>query len=126
MGFADIVDQHCDIELMDEGLKAGIVGIVVGGKVHGEGLGAGAGVLGFDFLGEGGEFGGCARDEQDVEAGAGELEGIFLADAVGGAGNKGPGAFGAERAELVERMLVLGKGRGGKEVVLISLEGRIG
>lgn len=54
-------------------------------------------------MGEGVEFGFGAGDEEDGEAGTGELEGEFFADSVRGAGDDGPGVGGAEGAELVRR-----------------------
>jgi hypothetical protein len=45
-----------------------------------------------------------ARDEDDVEAFAGELEGVFFANAVGGAGYDCPGAFEAEFGNLISFM----------------------
>ena len=41
-----------------------------------------------------------ARDEEEVVAFAGELEGEFFADAVGGAGDDGVAAFGGVFSEL--------------------------
>lgn len=100
MGFSNIVDQDRYIEVVHEGLQTGVIGVVVGGEVHSEGFCLGAGELGFDFLREDGEFGGGAGDEEGVVAEAGEVEGEFFADAIGGAGDQGPGASGAEGAEL--------------------------
>lgn len=54
-------------------------------------------------MGQGVEFGFGAGDEEDGEAGAGELKGEFFADAIGGAGDDGPGIRGAEGAELIRR-----------------------
>ena len=51
-------------------------------------------------MGEGFKFRLGAGDEEDGEAGAGELEGKFLADAIGGAGDDGPGLFRAKASEL--------------------------
>ena len=57
-------------------------------------------MLGFQVGREGFELGGSARDEDDVEAFAGELESEFFANAVGGAGDDCPAAFGPELGEL--------------------------
>lgn len=48
-----------------------------------------------DFGGESRELGGGARDEDEVEAFLRELDGVFFADAVGGAGYYCPGPFGS-------------------------------
>ena len=50
----------------------------------------------FYFLGEGVKFRGGTGHEEDVEAAAGELQSEFFADAIRGAGDEGPTAFGAE------------------------------
>lgn len=65
-----------------------------------EGFDLDSGVLGADVGGEGVEFGGGAGDEEEVEGGAGEVEGEFFAEAVGGAGDDCPGGWGAEGTEL--------------------------
>ena len=51
-------------------------------------------------MAEGLEFGGGAGNEEYVEALSSKLNGVFFADAIGGAGHKCPAAFGAEGAEL--------------------------
>jgi len=53
-------------------------------------------VLGSDGLGDVSELVGVAGDEDEVEPLAGELKGEGFADAVGGAGDDGPGAVAAE------------------------------
>jgi len=54
-----------------------------------------------------------ARYEDDVEAFAGELEGVFFANAVGGSGYDCPGAFGAEFGDLISFMRKLEMKLGG-------------
>jgi len=53
-------------------------------------------VLGLDRVGDGFELVGVAGDEDEVEAFLGELKGEGFADAVGGAGDDGPGSVAAE------------------------------
>ncbi|RXK33794.1 hypothetical protein BBD39_07815 [Arsenophonus endosymbiont of Bemisia tabaci Asia II 3] len=85
----DVVDQDGDIELRHQALNVLKVFVLVGGKVHGDGLGLDI-VFGLDLRGEGVELALGARDEEDVKALPGELEGVLLSKAVGGAGNQGP------------------------------------
>jgi hypothetical protein len=56
-------------------------------------LDGGPGIFGFDFFAKGGEFGGGTRDEEKVETFLCELDGIFFANSVGGAGYYCPCAF---------------------------------
>lgn len=86
---ADVVDQDGDIELRHQALNVLKILVLVGGEVHGDGLGLDI-VFGLDLGGEGVELALGARDEEDVEALLGELEGVLLSKAVGCAGNERP------------------------------------
>jgi len=96
-----IVNQDADIEAIDQFAERGVVAVLVLAEVHGEGFG---GDLGAVFGGEEGrervEFGLGARDEDEVVAFCREGEGEFLADAIAGTSDQGPGAAGAEGCEL--------------------------
>jgi hypothetical protein len=111
---------------MDGVLQSSIVRIFVLREVHRQRLRLRGRVLQGYVGGEGCEFGGGAGDEEDVVAGVGELEGEFLANSIGGAGDDGPGAFGAEFAELDALWLGRLARRRGGESLLIFLEERIG
>jgi hypothetical protein len=96
---ADVVDQDGDIESRDQALEVVIVLVQVCGEVHGEGLGLDI-VLGLDFRGECVELALGAGDEEDVVALLCELEGVFLAETVGGTGYESPGTLLAKLGEL--------------------------
>jgi len=64
------------------------------------GLDSGVGIFGLDFFGEDLEFGGGAGDEEEIEAFPCELDGVFFADSVGGAGYYCPGSFLAVGSKL--------------------------
>lgn len=76
-------------------------------------MGAGLHIVGvLDGRGEVVEFGLRARDEENVEAALGELESVFFAYAVRGAGDDSPAAFGAEFGELEEESVrMVGSGK---------------
>ena len=122
VAFAHVVDQHGDIQSLDEGPQSRVVGVVVGGEVHGQQLGPhrGAGVFRLDLLGEALQFRRRPRHEDQVEAFLRELDGEFLADAVRGPGYEGPASFGAEVAELVGLGSV--EGIGGSSLKRIVLQ----
>lgn len=94
MALADIVDQDADIEAIDELSEAVVIGVLVLGKVHGEGfdLGRLGRKLGLDFAGEGIELRLGSGHEDEVEALGGELGGKLLAETIGRAGDDGPRA----------------------------------
>lgn len=100
VALSHVVDEDGDVELRDEGLQVGKVGVVIGCKVHGVELGLDIVFL-LNFGREGLEFGLGAGDEEDVEAFRCELESVFFADTVGGARDDRPAAFFAKLGELV-------------------------
>lgn len=110
MALADVVDENSDIEVFDDLLELGVIGLVVAGEVHGENLGLDGWSLGLDLLGEGGELGLGARDEDEVEALVGELKSVLLSDTIGCTGNDGPGTLWTILAKLVD-MLALSNHR---------------
>lgn len=88
-------------------MREGVVGgFGRGGEVHWEDFGLDARVLVGNLGGHVVELGLRARDEQDIEAFGGELEGVFFADALRGAGHDGPGALAAIFGELVAVSLI--------------------
>lgn len=93
MALSDVIDEDSDIEVVNESLQLGIVGRVILGEVHGKVFRLDGWRPRLNLLGEGGELGFGARDEEDVEALRGELKGVFLAKAVGRAGDDCPGAL---------------------------------
>lgn len=99
MAQADIVDQDGDIKLRNQALDVVIVLVQVGRKVHGNSLRLNI-VLALDFRGEGIELALGARDEEDVVALLGELEGVLFSETVGGTGHKSPGALLAKLGKL--------------------------
>jgi len=103
MALSHIIYQNPHIEAIDKCLHLSIIAILVLAEVHGEDfdIDVGAGIFLLDFGGEGVEFRGGARDEEEVEAFLGELDGVFFAQAVRGAGYYCPGAFLAIFAELL-------------------------
>lgn len=101
VGLANVVDQDTNVEALDELAKTLVVGIVVLGEVHGEGLGLEAIPSKLKLTGEGIKLRLSARDENEVEALGSELLGEFLAETIRGAGNDGPGALLAILAELL-------------------------
>lgn len=107
VGLADVVDEDADVEAGDELGETVVVGAVVAGVVHGEDLDLDlAGELGLELVGKGLKLGLGSGDEDEVEALAGELVGVFLAQAVGGTGHDCPGAGLAILAELFKFLLV--------------------
>lgn len=103
-----VVDQHAHVEVRDL-LREGVV--VLGAVlrvVHGHDarLQVLARELLLELRGEGLELGAGARDEDEVEAVAGELRREFLAEAVRGAGYDGPGAGLAILAELADEIQI--------------------
>ena len=56
--------------------------------------------MGMNFLSNGFELGGCTRNKEDVEAFLGKLHCEFSSNAVRGARNESPAAFGAKGFEL--------------------------
>jgi hypothetical protein len=98
---ADVVDQDGHVKAVNELAEAGVVGVLVERKVHGQRLDGDLGaIFGRDVGGERVELGLGARDEDQVVALRGEGEGKLLANAVRGAGDEGPGAAGAKGGEL--------------------------
>ncbi len=100
VGLSDVVDQDSDVLVLDDGGETGVVGRVVLGEIHSENLGLDQWGLGLDLSGEGDELGFGAGHEDEVEALVGELESVFLAHSVRGAGDDGPGALWSILAEL--------------------------
>jgi len=100
VGEADVVDEDGDVEVGEELAEGGVVCVFVLGEVHGVDFGLEGAVFGFQGVREIVEFGLRARDEEEVEAFCGELGCVFFADAVGGACNDCPAAFGTEGGEL--------------------------
>lgn len=102
VALADVVDQDGDVKILDKVLQSLVVGVVVLGEVHGQRLDLNllSGILGLDLLGEGIEFRLGSGDEDEVEALGGELGGIFLAEAIAGAGDDDPRARLSVLAEL--------------------------
>lgn len=100
MTLPNVIDQHRDIESMHKIRKFFIIRRRIGSEVHRKDFRLHTGVLGFDFDGEGIKLGESAGDEDDVETLGGKLKGEFFSDAVRGAGDDGPGAFGAKFADL--------------------------
>lgn len=100
VALSNVVDENSDVEVVNEGLQLGIVRRVVFGKVHSEVFRLDEWRLRLNLLGEGGELGFGARDEEDVETLRGELEGVFLAEPVGRARDDCPGSLGAILAQL--------------------------
>ena len=98
---ADVVDQDGDVQAVDQLGQLGVVCILVLRKVHGQDLDGGLGaILGGDVGSEGVELGLRARDEDQVVALGREGDGKLLANAIGSAGDEGPGAAGTELREL--------------------------
>ena len=97
VGQPGVVDEHAHVEAPDgllERLHAR--GELLGGEVEHEGAHLGdLGVLGLDLGGHGGQLLRVAADEDEPEPGGGEAERDGAADAVGGAGDDGPGAVAA-------------------------------
>lgn len=106
VGLANVVDQDTNVETLDEFSKTLVVGIVVLGEVHGEGLGLETIPSELKLAGEGIELRLSARDENEVEALGSELLGELLAETVRGAGNDSPGALLAILAKLSRFVLV--------------------
>ena len=96
VGDPGVVDEHADVEAPDallERVHPG--GEPLAREVEDECADLGLGVLRPDLLGDRGELVRVAADEHEVEAGGGEAEGDGAADAVGGAGDDGPGPVAA-------------------------------
>ena len=93
MALSNVIDKDSDVEVVNERLQLGIVGPVVLGEIHGKVFRLDGWRLRLNLLGESGELGFGARDEEDIEALGGELEGVLLAKAVGRAGYDCPGAL---------------------------------
>ena len=100
VALSDVVEEDAHVEVGDEAAEAHVVGGVVLGEVHGEGLGLHTAVLALDFGGEDVELGEGTGDEDEVEALGGELGRKLLAQAVRGAGYDGPCAGLAILAKL--------------------------
>lgn len=105
VGLANVVDQDTNVEALDELGKTLVVGIIVLGEVHGEGLGLETIPSELKLAGEGIQLRLSARDENEVEALGGELLGELLAETIRGAGNDSPSALLAILAELLRFML---------------------
>ena len=102
MAESNVVYENTDIQPLDELFQCGVVAVLVLREVHSEGLDGDLGaIFAGDIGGEGLEFGGCTRYEEEIVAFACEGEGEFFADAVGGTSNQGPRATGTELSELV-------------------------
>lgn len=96
---ADVVDQDGDVKTRDQALDVVEVLVLVGGEVHGDGLGFDI-VLGLDLGGKGVEFALGAGDKEDVVALLRELESVLFAETVRGTGHESPGTFLTELGEL--------------------------
>jgi hypothetical protein len=89
VGEADVVDEDRDLELGELLEELCVLGLVVGREVEGKGEGLDL-VLGLDVGAEVVEDVLAARDDDDVEAALGKLDGVRLADAGGRARDDGP------------------------------------
>lgn len=107
VGLANVVDQDANVEALDELGKTLVVGIVVLGEVHSEGLGLEAIPSELKLAGESIELRLSARDKDEVEALGGELLSKLLAETVRGAGNNSPGTLLAILAELLRFVLAV-------------------
>lgn len=82
VALADVVDQNRNIETVDKAFELLVVRVLVLSKVHCQDLGLNSWVFGFDFVGERDQFRFGAGNEEDVEAGAGDLNGEFFSETV--------------------------------------------
>lgn len=87
----DVVHQDGEVEIRNAGREGGDVGARGAGGVEDGGAEAAGGKFLAEGGGDGGELGGVAAVEDDVEAVLGEFVGERFADAVAGAGDAGPG-----------------------------------
>jgi hypothetical protein len=101
---SNVIDQDADVQTICQLLQAGVVGVLVQRKVHGERLG---GDLRAIFRGNVGgervELGLGAGNEDEIVALGCEGERELLANAIRSTCDKSPGAAGTKGAELVER-----------------------
>lgn len=86
----DVVDQDGEVQVRDAGDEGGDVAVCGAAGVEDGGAEAAGWEGCAERGGDGGELGGVAAVQDDVEAGAGELVGEAFADAVAGAGDEGP------------------------------------
>ena len=107
MANACAIDQYGNVLAGNRGAKGVKVSVRAVDKVNGDGFGSHGAVHVHDFLRHGIELALRPRDEQDVEALGGQLQGEFAANAVRAAGHDGPAAFGPERAELGGALAIL-------------------
>lgn len=96
VALSDVVDQHGDVELVNDLLQLVEIFVIIARKVHGYNLGLRRWRLGHDLFGECSQFRGRPRHEEDIVSGTSELEGEFLAQAIGGSCDNSPAAFGTE------------------------------
>lgn len=110
VALADVVDQDGNVETADQLLKVLVVCIVILGEIHGQRLDFQSlvGILLLDFGREGFELGVGSGDENEVEALAGELGGVFFAQSIRGTGDNGPGAGLAILAKLFSLLAIRG------------------
>ena len=102
MAQSDIVDKDAHVQTVDELLHVVVVGILVLGKVHSQRLDGNLGaILGCDVGRERVQLRLGARDEDQVVALGCKGQGEFLANAVRGTSDKGPGTARSKGAQLV-------------------------
>ena len=99
----DIVDQDANVESLHKLLQCGVVTVLILCKVHCKRFGADLwAIFGRNIRGKSGELGLGARDENQVVALLCESKSKFLANAIGGAGDEGPGTAGTKVGKLFE------------------------
>lgn len=80
MALAHVIDQHRHVQQFLNGIFQSADIVAVGGaEIVREGFDLDLWVLGADLGSESVELGGSAGDEEEVEGGAGEVEGEFFA-----------------------------------------------